>query len=627
MPHIARIGSKSPKTRLGIAAIYAVLILGAITTVYPFLLMVGTGMKSQNDYNDFTPGALVPRYLYDDAALFNKYAEDKYANNLDDINAAYNSSFDKPVSVAPPKDSSSGLSAAAASWSGFVKTLPASDKKVGFAEHDAAPSLLLLKYRDWLRVKFRDDIRAMNESYTEESVSFDTVAPPFERTALRDWVPDVAKPKVRDWYLFRETLPDHFFVPMLADPMYRTWLRQEVYEEDLAALNAAWKTRFSDWSAVSLPYFAPQQTKQRTDWETFVRTKLPLRMVGVDKVLIFHTTEEEPSSSGQRAWRKFMAGRKRAGASTALLPSTIPTDPTAKSDWTAFLSVDAPTDSLTAETPENKWRWHAGTETLAVTSLRDMHRDPFGEGGTQVLPPQAHIDQQYVQAHKSELRQDYATRNFRTVAGYIFLHGNAVPNTVIFCVLAILSAVIVNPLCAYALSRYPLPYAYQVLLFLLATMAFPAEVAMIPNFLLLRDLHLLNTFWALVLPGLANGFSIFLLKGFFDSLPKELYEAAILDGATEVGMFRTITVPLSLPIFSVIALNAFTASYGAFLFAMVVCQDPKMWTLMVWLYDLQASAPQYVIMAALTLAALPTLIVFMFAQKIIMRGIILPSFK
>ena len=100
-----------------------------------------------------------------------------------------------------------------------------------------------------------------------------------------------------------------------------------------------------------------------------------------------------------------------------------------------------------------------------------------------------------------------------------------------------------------------------------------------------------------------------------------------MDGATEITMFRRITVPLSLPIFSVIALNAFTASYGAFLFALVVCQDPKMWTLMVWLYDLQSTAPTYVIMAALTLAALPTLVIFLFAQKVIMRGIILPSFK
>jgi multiple sugar transport system permease protein len=291
-----------------------------------------------------------------------------------------------------------------------------------------------------------------------------------------------------------------------------------------------------------------------------------------------------------------------------------------------FIARGAPLGALSADSAENRWR----------AALARDHGTPeaangrFGTGWRsfdQAIPPQAVSDWQYVRNHAAELRWDFATRNFRAVTGYILLHGRAVFNTVAFCALAILAAVIVNPLCAYALSRYPLPYAYKVLLFLLATMAFPAEVAMIPNFLLLRDLGLLNTFGALVLPGLASGFSIFLLKGFFDSLPRELYEAGILDGASEIGMFRRITVPLSLPIFSVIALNAFTASYGAFLFALVVCQDPKMWTLMVWLYDLQATAPQYVIMAALTLAALPTLVVFLFAQKVIMRGIILPSFK
>ncbi len=594
MAHIARIGSKSLRTRSGIAVIYLALILGAITTVYPFLLMVTTGMKGQNDYNDFTPRALIPRYLYNDAALFNKYAEDKYANNLDDVNAAYNTNFDKPTSVTAPTAVAADTAPLASSWTAFQRTLPPTDRKAGFAEHDGAPSALLLRYREWLRVKFGGDIHAMNEAYTEESVSFDTVAPPFERTASREWIPDLTKPKVRDWVEFRKSLPDNFLVTTIADPLYRNWLRQEVYEESLKALNAAWGTGIKNWSEIVLPRTAPKGTRQRADWEAFIRTKLPLRLLGVN-------------ASALPAWRTFVVGQKHPGITGDVLPNGVPVNGEARATWLAFVARSAPLDALTVESPENRWRVSIGNPSA--------------------VPPQAYLDREYVRAHTRELRNDYATRNFRMVAGYIFLHGSAVPNTVMFCVLAILSAVIVNPLCAYALSRYPLPYAYQVLLFVLATMAFPAEVAMIPNFLLLRDLHLLNTFSALVLPGLANGFAIFLLKGFFDSLPKELYEAAILDGATEIGMFRTITVPLSLPIFSVIALNAFTASYGAFLFAMVVCQDPSMWTLMVWLYDLQATAPQYVIMAALTLAALPTLIVFMFAQKIIMRGIILPSFK
>ncbi|HVK04453.1 MAG TPA: ABC transporter permease subunit [Armatimonadaceae bacterium] len=591
--------------RTGIGALYAVLILGAVTTLYPFLLMVSTATKSQVDFNDYSPDTLIPRYLRDERPLFTKYAEDRYANNLDDVSAAYNATIDKPQSVLPPGNADDPqVRELADSWAAFQKTLPLDYKKAGFGEHDSAPSALLLRYREHLRAKFGDDIAALNKAWTEENVSFDTVVPPFERTSLREWTPELEKPKVADWTAFKKALPDHYLVTTGADPIYRSFLRQDVYEDDLDALNKAWSASYKDWNEVTLPARLPADgtaAARRADWERFLRTKFPLRMLGVDE------------AAALPAWRAFLAKRGRAGAATATLPEGVPTSGQAKTDWMDFVSTTLPIASVAANSPENLWR-----AELAKQGKVDVEA---------IQPPQAVVDWRYVQANAGALRSDFATRNFRAVFGYVFLHGRAVANTVIFCLLAILSAVIVNPLCAYALSRYPLPYAYKVLLFVLATMAFPAEVAMIPNFLLLRDLGLLNTFWALVLPGLANGFSVFLLKGFFDSLPKELYEAGIIDGATEISMFRRITIPLSMPIFSVIALNAFTASYGAFLFAMVVCQDPKMWTLMVWLYDLQSAAPQYVIMAALTLAALPTLIVFMFAQKVIMRGIILPSFK
>jgi multiple sugar transport system permease protein len=226
------------------------------------------------------------------------------------------------------------------------------------------------------------------------------------------------------------------------------------------------------------------------------------------------------------------------------------------------------------------------------------------------------------------LRWDFLTRNYIFALNYLLLHGRGIWNTVLYCGGAVLIAIIINPMCAYALSRFRLPYAQSVLMFLLATMAFPAEVAMIPNFLLLKQLGLLNTFWALILPSAASGFSIFLLKGFFDSLPQELYEAGMIDGAGEMTLFTRVTLPLARPIFAVIGLQAFAAAYGAFLFAMIVCQAQDHWTLMVWIYEFQAlQAPEYVMMAALVIAALPTLLVFMAAQGVIMRGIILPSFK
>jgi multiple sugar transport system permease protein len=244
-----------------------------------------------------------------------------------------------------------------------------------------------------------------------------------------------------------------------------------------------------------------------------------------------------------------------------------------------------------------------------------------------ILPPQRDIVAADFEKNKSILRQEFIKRNYVHVLDYIVLHGRAVTNTVVYCVLAILAALTVNPLAAYALSRYKPPSAYKVLLFLMLTMAFPPMVTQIPNFLMLRELGLLNTFAALILPGMANGYSIFLLKGFFDSLPQELYESAELDGAGEFRIFWQITMSLSKPILAVVALQSFTIAYSNFMMALLICQDEKMWTLMPWLYKLQQSSGQGVIFASLIISALPTFVVFVLCQNVIMRGIVVPVEK
>lgn len=228
---------------------------------------------------------------------------------------------------------------------------------------------------------------------------------------------------------------------------------------------------------------------------------------------------------------------------------------------------------------------------------------------------------------KQGLFNQFLFGNYRVVVDFLTLHGRALLNTFVFCLASILIHTTINPMCAYALSRFRLTYGHYILLFLLATMSFPPMVTMIPNFLMLKSLGLLNTYWALVLPGAANGYSIFLLKGFFDSLPQELFEAGIIDGATEVQMFYWLAMPLSYPILAVIALWAFTGAYGAFMFAFIVCQDPKLWTLMVFLYEFQQEHATQLTMAALTLASIPTLLVFILAQRVILRGIVIPQMK
>ena len=123
---------------------------------------------------------------------------------------------------------------------------------------------------------------------------------------------------------------------------------------------------------------------------------------------------------------------------------------------------------------------------------------------------------------------------------------------------------------------------------------------------------------------MANGYMIFLLKGFFDSLPQELYEAADIDGASEWTKFWSFAMGLSKPILAVLALGAFTGAYSAFMMALIIIPDEKMWTIMVWLFQLQHLSHESVVYTSLVLAAIPTFLVFVFCQGIIMRGIVVP---
>jgi len=222
-----------------------------------------------------------------------------------------------------------------------------------------------------------------------------------------------------------------------------------------------------------------------------------------------------------------------------------------------------------------------------------------------------------------------ALSNYGAVLDHLFLRGVAVRNTLILVGLAVLITLTVNPLCAYALSRFRLRQTEKIIVFCLTTMAFPAAVSAIPGFLLLRDIGLLNTFAALVLPGAANGMTIFLLKGFFDSLPQELFEAATIDGASEVQVFYLVSLPLVKPILAVSMLHAFIAAYAGWEWALIVCQDQRMWTVSVWTYQFSStfSTQPYIVMAAYAITSVPVLLVFLFCQKIILRGIILPQMK
>lgn len=481
--------------------LYLLLTLGALTTIYPFLLMVSTGLKGPTDQNDT---AVVPAYVSDSNELLSKYVDDKYSGNLELIGSTR-----------------IGEQGDLAEYDRFLMSLPDDMWMAGFRlAPNQVTSRVTQRYQTWLRTKFAS-IEELNKAYIEENVAFQTVQPPTEQLERATWKP-LAAQRYSDWREFKKTLPAEYRIPVRTTRLWQEYLR------------TTYKNRLDDVPA--------DQKGPATTFESI---------------------------------------------------ATKPTDPL-----------------FVKQLPE---RYRNGTaEELWASS----HTGPM---------PIAAAEKQFVSANTSEIKREFAGRNFRYVLDYILINGRAVLNTIIFCGLAILTQLVVNPLAAYALSRYPIKASGKILLFLLATMAFPAEVAMIPSFLLLKDLHLLNTFAALVLPGMASGYMIFLLKGFFDSLPTELFEAGQLDGAPETTLLARIAIPLTKPVLGYLALMAFMASYSTFMFAFLVAQDQKMWTLMVWVYQLQTTAPKAVVMAALALAALPTLLVFLFAQRVIMKGIVIPG--
>lgn len=152
-----------------------------------------------------------------------------------------------------------------------------------------------------------------------------------------------------------------------------------------------------------------------------------------------------------------------------------------------------------------------------------------------------------------------------------------------------------------------------------------------PGLTNLPSFNMLNSYWALVLPFLANGFAVYLFITFFRQLPRELFEAARIDGANELRILVQIVTPLSKPVFSVLVIFTYIWHWNQFLWPYIVSGSPKMWTITVALYKLQSSAGSGVdfstVMAGACMVALPSIIFFFLFQKNIEKGVVLSGIK
>jgi multiple sugar transport system permease protein len=633
VPIISDIGRRHPRTRLLREGIFILLVLGAVSMLYPFLLMLGGSVRSQVDLRE---RGVVPAYLRDDTALWRKHVESLFDERLDAARSAYDEDLATFEALMPPPAARERLVGA---WHDFLRETRPGPTRFALG-HLYAP-LTRVQPRNLRGFKAElaresPRIEDLNQRCQTDFASWTAFVLPTEDLLPRRTRPGTG-PLDQLLAAFKLQQPEAYRVYYCADGYFKSLYLKARYGREIAGYNRSHGTAFESYANVRLTRRAPLGPPAvRADWEDFVRRSLGLVWLRLDPAAAPAWRDYLQAKYGDLALLNRRHGAAYGGFADIALPEVMPVGGVALTDWESF--VGGWTDPATG-------RMHAVPVDQVeirdnVFAFQDFLRARFGDiaslnpalgtgfaGFEEIRPPQkeAHFLAALEQAR--ELRREFVVRNYATVLDYLLHHGRGLINTVIYCGLAVLCALLFNPLAAYALSRYRPASTYRILLFLLLTMAFPPMVTQIPAFLLLRDLHLLNTFWALVLPGLANGYSIFLLKGFFDSLPRELYEQAQLDGAGEWTMFWRLTMSLSKPILAVTALHAFTAAYANFMFALLICQDQRMWTLMVWLYQLQQRSGPGVIQASLVVAALPTLLIFVFCQRIILRGIVVPVEK
>jgi len=184
-------------------------------------------------------------------------------------------------------------------------------------------------------------------------------------------------------------------------------------------------------------------------------------------------------------------------------------------------------------------------------------------------------------------------------------------------------------LAAYAFSRIRFRYRDTIFSVLLSTMMIPTIVTMIPLYLIVDRLHWINTYWAMIVPFLTSVWGIFLLRQFFQTLPRDLEDAARIDGATSWTIYWKIILPLSRPALATLGIFSFLSSWKEFLWPLIVTNSMDMRPVEVGValfHSVYITNWPYQ-MAAAVVVMLPILIVFFFAQRYFIRGIALTGMK
>jgi multiple sugar transport system permease protein len=218
--------------------------------------------------------------------------------------------------------------------------------------------------------------------------------------------------------------------------------------------------------------------------------------------------------------------------------------------------------------------------------------------------------------------------NYRTLFGGVGM-GRYLLNSLLIATLATVISVTFNLMAGYAFAKLRFRGRDAIFRLLLGALVIPGQVAMLPLFLMLKPLGLINSYGGAIVPAMASVFGIFLVRQFARGIPDELLEAARIDGAGELRVFTTVVVPLLRPVVATLAVFSFLAAWNDFMWPLIVLTDDALHTLPVALAGLSREHVQdnELMMAGSVITVLPVLLIFLALQRQYMEGLLAGSVK
>jgi multiple sugar transport system permease protein len=229
----------------------------------------------------------------------------------------------------------------------------------------------------------------------------------------------------------------------------------------------------------------------------------------------------------------------------------------------------------------------------------------------------------------SWLPRPFTLGNYSTIFKEAPLFGRWILNSLGVAVVSVFFQVFLAALTGFVFARMRFPGRNALFMVMLASMMFPGQLSWIPNFVTLSKLHLVNTYAAVILPGLVSASGVFLMTQFFRTFPKELEEAARIDGCTRWEIFTRILLPLAKPVLASFAVMSFMSSWNSFTWPVIVLNSPDLFTLPLGLQYFQGMNKEMwgYILAGSMFNAFPVIMVFAVFQRFLVRGVATTGLK